>query len=435
MTAPPFKTALGQEELRQRTRKLSQRHRTVLLLVDGKRGRREVLALAEKAGVAASFYAELVELGMIEDGRESGPMPLADEGRPQNNEPPAIGLAAITEPRAMAGGPLIPEAAEADEVPEAEEAAEAAETGAPQAGATHAAALATDAAPEAAARASRSPDTEAAELEAGELADGSGRSTAEAEASLRPLPPAADAMAAAEPPPIEPAPAGPLLGEREVRVVETTESQVVAVEIAEPLTDEPLVAAPADDETSAGALPSAAPPPTVGTPLSLTLPPDLPAQNRPVRARVKFPAPADEPPPFARSSGSLPLMDLPAVLQAPNTAASAPVPHVTPAGRSPDADFQAEIDAEERLLAEVRNLLIGTLLVDGPVSGSLIALRVGRARRREELVALVWEVERALVRSRRPREAQARLIRARDLLGLGNTLVDDDSQFDRDTAW
>ena len=51
-----------------------------------------------------------------------------------------------------------------------------------------------------------------------------------------------------------------------------------------------------------------------------------------------------------------------------------------------------------------------------------------RARDRESLVRLVWEVERSLVRARRPREAQSRLTRARDLLGLGNTVVHEQTQ-------
>lgn len=80
-------------------------------------------------------------------------------------------------------------------------------------------------------------------------------------------------------------------------------------------------------------------------------------------------------------------------------------------------------DEEGLLFREVRGLLISTLLVDAPVGSSLTALRVHRARDRDSLTRLVWEVERSLVRARRPREAQARLIRARELLGLGNTVV------------
>ena len=93
----------------------------------------------------------------------------------------------------------------------------------------------------------------------------------------------------------------------------------------------------------------------------------------------------------------------------------------------PAAARALEGDAEARLLAEVRSLLIGTLLVDGPVTSSLTALRVRKAYTRFDLTALVWEIERTLLRAKRPREAQARLAKARDLLGLGNTVVDEET--------
>ncbi len=61
----PVKTALGQDELSQRRRRLSQRHRTVLFLVDGRRNESQVRSLARQAGAADSCFAELVDLGMI----------------------------------------------------------------------------------------------------------------------------------------------------------------------------------------------------------------------------------------------------------------------------------------------------------------------------------------------------------------------------------
>ena len=62
----PFKTAAGQEELSRRVRGLSQRHRTVLLLVDGLRSQTEVLQLAAQAGAPDSCFGELLDLGLIE---------------------------------------------------------------------------------------------------------------------------------------------------------------------------------------------------------------------------------------------------------------------------------------------------------------------------------------------------------------------------------
>ena len=74
----------------------------------------------------------------------------------------------------------------------------------------------------------------------------------------------------------------------------------------------------------------------------------------------------------------------------------------------------------------MRALLLGSVLVDGPVSGSLLALRVSRARTRSQLIGLVWVIQRSL--ARRPREAQRRVAKARELLGLGNTLVQEDTE-------
>ncbi len=61
----PVKTAEGIDELARRTRGLGQRHRTVLLLVDGRRSREQILALAQAAGVAPAVYDELLALGLV----------------------------------------------------------------------------------------------------------------------------------------------------------------------------------------------------------------------------------------------------------------------------------------------------------------------------------------------------------------------------------
>jgi hypothetical protein len=61
----PIKTPRGQAELGTRERRISQRHRTVLFLIDGKRNADEVRAMALKAGVPESAFGELIELGMI----------------------------------------------------------------------------------------------------------------------------------------------------------------------------------------------------------------------------------------------------------------------------------------------------------------------------------------------------------------------------------
>jgi hypothetical protein len=72
----PLKTAEALAELGSRQRRLSQRHRTVLLLVDGRRTEREVRVLATQAGSPASCFDELIDLGMIVVSRVTEPMPL-----------------------------------------------------------------------------------------------------------------------------------------------------------------------------------------------------------------------------------------------------------------------------------------------------------------------------------------------------------------------
>ena len=63
--AIPVKTPDGVSELAHRARGLSQRHRTVLLLVDGQRRVSQILSTAQAAGVQASVFDELVSLGMV----------------------------------------------------------------------------------------------------------------------------------------------------------------------------------------------------------------------------------------------------------------------------------------------------------------------------------------------------------------------------------
>lgn len=70
----PFKTPEAVAELSSRQRKLSQRHRTVLLLVDGRRAEEEVRELARAAGSPETCFDELLDLGMI-----SRPAPLEFE--------------------------------------------------------------------------------------------------------------------------------------------------------------------------------------------------------------------------------------------------------------------------------------------------------------------------------------------------------------------
>jgi hypothetical protein len=62
----PVRTAEGQAELATRGRRLSQRHRTLLFIVDGRRSAEQIRQLGEQAGVPESCYGELLEMGLIE---------------------------------------------------------------------------------------------------------------------------------------------------------------------------------------------------------------------------------------------------------------------------------------------------------------------------------------------------------------------------------
>lgn len=61
----PIKTAEGLDEIATRSRRLGQRHRTMLLLVDGRRSVEDVKRLAAAAGVPPSCYDELMAMGLI----------------------------------------------------------------------------------------------------------------------------------------------------------------------------------------------------------------------------------------------------------------------------------------------------------------------------------------------------------------------------------
>lgn len=95
----PMKTPEALAELSSRQRKLSQRHRTVLLLVDGRRPEEEVRQLAVAAGSPDTCFDELLDLGMI-----SRPAPLDEPApSPAPERPPVV--ASVAPPSA----PLAPD--------------------------------------------------------------------------------------------------------------------------------------------------------------------------------------------------------------------------------------------------------------------------------------------------------------------------------------
>jgi hypothetical protein len=87
----PAKTSLGVQELRSRTHGLSQRHRTVLLLIDGNRPLGEVLHMAQQAGAQTTHFEELLGLGLIE-------MPARSPGYEAVETVPDLSIAPPTQP-------------------------------------------------------------------------------------------------------------------------------------------------------------------------------------------------------------------------------------------------------------------------------------------------------------------------------------------------
>ncbi len=63
--AQPQRTASGHAELARRGKRLSQRHRTVLLLVDGRRNEHDIRTLAAQAGAGAQCLDDLLSLGLV----------------------------------------------------------------------------------------------------------------------------------------------------------------------------------------------------------------------------------------------------------------------------------------------------------------------------------------------------------------------------------
>lgn len=61
----PVKTAQGHEELSSRQRRVGQRHRTMLLLVDGQRTVDALMHLSRQAGVPESCLGELISWGLV----------------------------------------------------------------------------------------------------------------------------------------------------------------------------------------------------------------------------------------------------------------------------------------------------------------------------------------------------------------------------------
>lgn len=141
----------------------------------------------------------------------------------------------------------------------------------------------------------------------------------------------------------------------------------------------------------------------------------------PISAPVPVPAPAAAVPPqpkAARVRAPTPISPKPLQpAQKPQKVSPAPRVVVAPVSRE-----------DEELLGEVRTCLLETVRLDGASFGKRMSTRVRQADTASAFINLVWELERETSHARRSREGLWNLQRARELLGLGNTLVAEDSR-------
>lgn len=236
---------------------------------------------------------------------------------------------------------------------------------------------------------------------------------------------------------LPPMPAAPSAAPREeapvvLRTAPPGDTRVVPVEtMALPAASVPLPGAGMAPRASTGAAPS------VPRQVARRALPEV--QAAPVFSRK---AQAPQPP-----SSSLPLLDLPDGINNPLAA------------RSPPAAFEARRDVPARLdlptlasqtsalplppiepeprpagtaesaelLQRVRELLLDTMGLDKPLFSARIFVRVRYAETAAELIDLVWDIQHRLVRGRHAHRELKSLQQARELLGLGNTLVSEET--------
>lgn len=359
MTVPsvPTKTSRGHDELRTRTQRLGQRHRTVLFLVDGRRTLAEVLSLAHQAGAQTVHFEELVRLGLVEIPAEQEASEAIDSGSGAFDAPKLTSVA-LDVPM-----PQLPEPPRALVQPQPEPELE----------------------PVAPALTPLTIDEQAevAPIDAARLSSTS---------MIPPQPVAPPSLHAAvdEPIALEPAPARPR------RVEPEPAPPVQLVEVAVPWSDTiPLAAEPRE---------------TVWTPPASAVATKKPSRKSGARA----------------AAGSMTAV-LNKALGRGRAKPIEDLPPVTPKVEKPSS--------EQQLIAQVRELLLDTLRIDAPLFAALTHGKVRAAQTQRDLIELVWEIERHNSHARMSRDELISLQQARELLGMGNTLVAGDSQSDRSDDW
>jgi hypothetical protein len=385
-TTVPFKTQLGQDELRSRALKLGQRHRTLLFLIDGRRPLAEVLSLAQQAGAATHHFEDLLRLGLVE--LPPVPTPLSTPSAIDRADEAALTSVELVVPADADAvqtlpAPLVTEVI--DELPTGDEALPSALMS-----------LVDESAP-APARAVV-PVVEEVVLAP---ADDSPRD-------------AATLMHEAH--------AEPASSPREPALA--TNGQCVESVPAQPMHAEAMLAQPA---------PAATPPEARRRASTEPLEPVAPPAARRSSSRLENPhgqiptlEAVTNPAPRRTGSTSRAIPVLDAVHDAPPS----PATPLGPTEPAIDIDLPLPDHHEARLLQEVRQLLTETLRIDAPLFSARTFVRVRSAQSVNELINLVWEIQDHMSAKRRSRRELQSLQRARELLGLGNTLVSEDSRAD-----
>ncbi len=182
------------------------------------------------------------------------------------------------------------------------------------------------------------------------------------------------------------------------------------------------------------------------------LPPEEPPAPPPPEAPLEAPQPAEitelavevsgeteETPPQAPLAAPepgpapVPLQPMQPMQPPARPAHTEPLPRqpFLPPGRvmaPPPAPPPVTVQIEELpVLEQARAQVLECLRCDPQPNGARLAERVRVARGSSELIDVVWTMERGLHHHQRTHRGLIALQRARELLGLGNTLVDEDS--------
>ncbi len=192
----------------------------------------------------------------------------------------------------------------------------------------------------------------------------------------------------------------------------------------------PPVAAPDPDDNVVGELvvevPPAAPPPAP----EATPEPVPAAASKPASAPTKATAPAAAPAPAIAPAPASPRPEPPVLADAvvPRVSRERLQPARKPAARTRAPVLAPATREDDKTLAAARRRLLEAMREDPPPQPTRMARQVREARDAAALVDLVLQVERNPDRHRRSRDGLRALEAARELLGLGNTIVSEDSR-------